>query len=246
MDNGKVDLHVSEIVALIKHSNTPTVLIEGLDDIVVYRKIEDIADISVLQTGGRIALLEIFQRRSEFADKKVAFIADKDYWSVIGVPNNYIDECLVFTDGYSLENDIFVDINVAGMLTKAEIISFKKDIERFLKWYSLALHRHMQDGSEVISHHPNSILANDERYRNFCQIRKDEKFPDNIFNIILSDPYKKIRGKSLMDLAIRYLGTPERKVVHKNPKVFLDIAAAKPGDLLTKIFSQVQNVLEKN
>lgn len=246
MTNGKVNLHVSEIVALIKHSNTPTVLIEGLDDIVVYRKIEDIADISVLQTGGRIALLELFQRRSEFADKKVAFIADKDYWSVTEVPNAYIDECLVFTDGYSLENDIFVDINVSGFFSNTEIVNFRKDIEKFLRWYSLALYRHIQDGTEVISHHPNRILDDDEKYNNFCQLRNDEKYPDDIFNIIKNDPYKKIRGKSLMELAIRCLGAPERQIHHRNSKVYLDFAAANPGNLLKRIFHQVQNVLERN
>jgi len=241
--SGKVKLEVDEIISLIRHSNEPTVLIEGSDDVIVYRKIESMVDVSVLPTGGRVPLLEIFRRRAEFPGKKVAFIADLDFWCVTGVPDEYLNQILVFTDGYSIENEVFVDANICEMFSEDEKRIFSDELSKFNFWYSLALSRHVLDRKEVISYHPDNIFASPDAYDIFCKLRMNEVYPQEMYDIISDNPYKKIRGKSLMDLAIRQLGKKGRNVVHRNSKTFLEFAAAKPGDSLNRIFQKIKDIM---
>ena len=51
-----------EIIASIKHSSIPTVLVEGGDDIIFYRRIEeefDSMELSMLPVGNKEAVLSI-------------------------------------------------------------------------------------------------------------------------------------------------------------------------------------------
>ena len=65
--SGKIEISTEEAIAVIKKSSLPTVVIEGADDAIVYRKIEDIGDgfVSLLPVGGRENVLAIFNRKAE-------------------------------------------------------------------------------------------------------------------------------------------------------------------------------------
>ena len=70
------------IIETLKRSNLNTVLIEGVDDVDVYRTLEDyldIADISFMECQGRINLLKVFERRNEINDK-VLFLCGRAFW----------------------------------------------------------------------------------------------------------------------------------------------------------------------
>lgn len=242
MSAEKVDLTPDEIVALLRKTFEPTVLIEGKDDIVIYRKLEDISEVSVLQTGGRNTLISVFNRRSEFQGKKVAFIADKDCWCVTGIPQEYINERLIFTNGYSIENDIFVDVNIINMMDRNEKKLFNQEVNMFIDWYSLAIKRFIEQGNQSLKDHPNKILDDLNKYNELCKTLGEEIYPDEIKQLISKDPIYKIRGKSLFDLALRQLGKPSRNVVHRNSKIFFDFAAANPGENINKIFRDVKRI----
>src|SRR4051794_1832260 len=99
-------LTTDEIVAALKRSNLPTIICEGDNDVVVFREIEYLLKsrrVDFVPSGGRPALLEIFRRRHEFPLLPVMFVADKDMWIFDSIPTEYCD--IVFTNGYSIEND---------------------------------------------------------------------------------------------------------------------------------------------
>ena len=109
---------VEEIISeLSKPTALLKVLVEGKDDALVYRYIEgklnDLISIDnkadVIICGGRLELIEVFESREKFKNTKVVFLADKDMWFFVGVPKDYED--IVFTDGYSIENDSMDDRN---------------------------------------------------------------------------------------------------------------------------------------
>lgn len=61
---------VDELVASLRRTTLPTVLVEGSDDMNVYRWIEDRLDpaqVSILTCGGRNTLLQVYERRAEFS-----------------------------------------------------------------------------------------------------------------------------------------------------------------------------------
>ena len=96
-----------ELISSIKRSALINVLIEGPDDVMIYEHLREkiTLDISILPCGGRSTLIEIYKRKSEFSDKKVVFIADQDVWIFGEKPADYED--IIFTSGYSIENDLF-------------------------------------------------------------------------------------------------------------------------------------------
>ena len=108
---------VEELVAALRRSALPTVLVEGQEDIRIYRWLEARLGnraANVLPTGGRENLLSIYAKRHEFADLPVAFVADKDMWLFSGVPSDY--EEVIWTEGYSIENDLYTDAERENLL----------------------------------------------------------------------------------------------------------------------------------
>ncbi|WP_421846933.1 hypothetical protein [Novosphingobium sp.] len=209
---------VDEVIGTLQHSCDPTLLAEGIDDIAVLRRFEDEffdQGLSVLPLGGRAPVLEIFDRRHELPDTVVVlFLVDQDLWVYTGVPETYSHCRLLFTDGYSIENDLYRDGNLERLLTAGERRKFRSNLEQFLEWYASNLTRKL-DGEEVaLSVHPRAILpdnATDEA---------DKLYPPNVnayeqnFSLISGNYTRLLRGKSLMALLVMQLSAPNRVPKH--------------------------------
>jgi hypothetical protein len=88
------NLSVDEIIAFLNHSTLPTILVEGDDDRVVYRWLEQLIpwQEGVFEPcGGREKLLKVYSRRSELKVNTV-FLADQDMWERGRSPNLQIWE----------------------------------------------------------------------------------------------------------------------------------------------------------
>ena len=80
---------VDELVATLQRSQLPTVIVEGKDDMHIYRWIEErvgARKVDVHSAGDRNKLLAVYQRRNEYAHLPVAFVADRDMWLFSGIP----------------------------------------------------------------------------------------------------------------------------------------------------------------
>ena len=112
---GSDETPVERALYTLKRSRLPTLVVEGCHDQAIYRWIErylKVPKIDVLPVGGRDNLLEIYDQRSDFDSQlPVAFMADLDKWVFdelgIGGPTDYPD--IIWTTGYSLENDLYFD-----------------------------------------------------------------------------------------------------------------------------------------
>jgi hypothetical protein len=62
----KMDRSISleEWIALLERSVLPTIIIEGRDDVIVYREFEKKLNVDVLPVGGRNTILEIFKEKA--------------------------------------------------------------------------------------------------------------------------------------------------------------------------------------
>ena len=112
---------VDELVATLRRSRLPTIVVEGRDDMRIYRWIEprvSNVDTSVLPVGGRNKLLSIYERRNEYSQLPVAFLADRDMWLFSGIPEQY--NHIIWTLGYSIENDIYSGSELENLLDVEE------------------------------------------------------------------------------------------------------------------------------
>lgn len=244
---GKTEISVDDVIVTLNHSNIPTVIIEGKDDVIVFRQLEEIHSnmgLSVLPVGGRKNLLAIYDRIHEIKSRiPIAFISDKDCWCISGIPDTYQRDNIIFTSGYSIENDIIVDGNLLRLMSNHERAKFEGELDTFIRWYCLALARHMADESELICSHPNQIL--DDGGHELTKLRENEIYPVGLLDVIKSSPLNLVRGKSLLPLMMRQLSYKGRSVKH-NSKSLIQNIATQPGESISRILSQVSDVMKRN
>lgn len=230
-----------EVVALLKRTSLPTLVVEGADDIVVYRTFERaLADIgvSVLPVGGRNNVLEVFLRKNEIKNTKVSFIADRDVWVTIGIPAKYTHNALTFTMGYSIENDVFVDGGLLGLLTNHEQNVFARELETFSYWYALALSRFVAGGGAPISLHPTHVLESGQ-YAALTALLPGERYPQALLDRISRDYTLELRGKALLGLLLRRTNAKGRGTNHTATGL-METVAIRPGALLQRLVDSVR------
>ncbi|WP_097065693.1 hypothetical protein [Nitrosovibrio sp. Nv4] len=238
----KVELDVEEIIALLKKTSLPTVIVEGSDDMIVYRRFEirlAHLGISIFPVCGRKKVLDIFLRKSEIpADVKLVFVADQDTWVNTGVPAQYQSSQMVLTTGYSIENDVFMDGNLVSLLKGQEVAKFSSELESFVEWYSLALSRHLNGSNHLISLHPDHVLNPVQRPA-LLALCAGEQYPDALRQQMLVDYQRLLRGKSLIALLVRNTNYKGRQP-HHSDRALLEMVAVRPGPLLQLVSSQVE------
>lgn len=236
---------VDELVALLKRTSLPTVVCEGSDDLIVYRRLEERLShigVSVLPAGGRQNVLQIFDRRSEIPGSvRLAFIADQDTWINAAVPAAYVAPLLCLTSGYSIENDVIADGRLEELLVGAEVATYRAQLSDFLDWYALALSRHLADPSDPIAHHPEYVLNPAER-PSLMALRLGESYPTALRASLATQYGMLVRGKSLLSLLIRNTNTRPGLPRHTD-MALIEIVAARPGELLSKITRAVEAAL---
>lgn len=210
-------LTANEIVAYLKNSTMPSIIVEGDEDKMVYRWIlEDLGISSAfLQVcNGRSNLLEVFDRKNEFKHIPVLFIADKDTFVYTGVPEKYQE--IVFTNGYSIENDLYYGRQIENLLSKKEDTSFRKALKNFIRYYGCMYERFSNglEGEYSFRQHPNEIL-NENQDLNEGNVYHGFQEPTDKTKQYISEKYDVLlRGHSLFDLLVRFLSYSKRKPKH--------------------------------
>ncbi len=234
---------VDEIVATLKKTSIPTIIVEGKEDMIVYRRIEDRLshlEVDFLAVGGRDKVLDIFARRSEIPKSvKVAFVADQDVWVMKEeIPDLFRDPLLIFTSGYSIENDMYVDGALWELLYGNECDEYSQEREAFIEWYALALSRHIVDMNHTISLHPDHVLKQAQRPA-LLALLPNETYPTALQERISNDYQRLLRGKSLLKLLVRQLSHKDRDPRHST-RSLLDHAAVRFGPNLRAIMERIE------
>ena len=206
--SGGIKLSEDEMVSYLKNTFLPTILVEGSDDLsVCNRYLEskiNIEDVDVLSCPGRPALLNIFKRREEFKNAKVVFVADKDMWFFFGVPKEYKDQ-IVFTDGYSLENDIYVESRFKRLLEKDDIKKFENLIKELSIWFAFEVNRYIETGDSKCDVNTDRICPDNILCPNFKQSINFVDPPQELVDIIHREYTRALRGKNLFQALLRFL-----------------------------------------
>ena len=237
-------LTVDEIVETLKRSDLTTILVEGKDDIIVYRWIEEeigILNVNFLPCGGRGKLLEVFDRRSEFSDLKTIFVADKDTYVYINPPEN-LDE-IIWTNGYSIENDLYYGRQVEGLLNRDEQEVFSTSLNSFIEYYSFEV-QNLIDGNEYqLRNHPQHIVCNIQNIvkAEFLAQRSFIKAPEELENNIIENYDVLIRGKSLFALLTRILSHPNRNIKHSKMSLLEHCYKTHRSDKFIELIQKIRN-----
>lgn len=208
---------VDELVASIKNSYVPTVLCEGSTDSTIFARLGfrlGVTRVAIQSCGGRSTLLAVHARRAEFPHKRIAFVADQDTFFFLGIPPAYSD--IVFTAGYSIENDIYEGSEIEALLTPDERQNFDISLQCLIRWYAFEISRAMAGHDPLVDVHPNRVLNAtwreiDPTYA--TSIAYSE--PDTTFVKLIHSNYKlSLRGHVLFDHICGYLSDSGRPIKH--------------------------------
>ena len=243
---------VEELVAALRRSALPTVLVEGQEDMRIYRWVEARLGnraANVLPTGGRDTLLSVYERRQEFSSLPVAFVADRDMWLFSGIPSNY--DVVIWTEGYSIENDLYTDAereNLLGnLLDTEEAQEHQQVLDAIVEWFAFEVGEHLAGRPYEVKTHCNQVvpLGHTKMDEDFRKSRGFRPPKEEIHRQIREKYQLQLRGKQLFQLLVRFLSASDRESKFSYPNLY-EMAFKIPSShpLMSRLLREIEHAIE--
>jgi hypothetical protein len=238
---------VDELYELLKRTTLPTILVEGKDDIVFYRKIEEALSelqVDVLPAGNKQAVLALMDKLDQHSGlPRFVYVVDKDLW-VHGLPEEFKTHTrLVTTDGYSIENDLFADGDLESLLYNDEIANFRSEVHKFCSWYALTLQRIFSGNEGAFRTHPGKVLDDSEFYETEIKLKEDEDSPTELYELVVSNYQAMLRGKSLLAILHRQLSKDGRDVKFSGRQL-MAFGGSRKGEKFGRLKDLISDALQ--
>lgn len=231
MSNKPNPLTPEIIIQTLKRSSLKTVLIEGVDDLQIYRNIEldlDHLDIDFLPCGGRSTLLEVYKNKDEVSTR-LLFICDNDMW--LFVPSKVDkDTDLITTNGYSIENELYQDglLLLDSLFNVNEIQRKDELIRNVCLWFAYEVSKvilnnnHDCKFSDVTILNHNVIEPNKNSFTEKFLHDRNFKEPDSaLFEDIHNNYTVKLRGKYIFQVLEKlFQERPRNQVRYRRDQLF--------------------------
>lgn len=235
-----------ELLAALKRSSLNTILVEGDQDMMLYRYIEErvaLPNTDVLPCGGRTVLLDIFEKRAEVQNIRIAFVADQDSYLYTGIPPGHED--IIWTRGYSIENDLYEGRALEQLLGGAEQGRFLVSLENFIQYYSTQYDLLMSSNACELTTHPSNVLEKtDELRAPFASLVGTTPPRPESVEFFRTGYELRIRGKSLFGLLVRLVSHPGRSARHGYDVLYETAAKITNPDSVTRIVNACRAKLE--
>ena len=238
-----LELSIDEIVATLKRSSLTTVFVEGVDDVMIYRWLEDeigVHKANFFPCGGRDRLLKIFERRNEFSHLTTVFIADRDAYVYINPPEKYSD--ITWTNGYSIENDLYYGRKIEQLFSETEKKIFTQSLNSFIEYYAFEVENYKSGRAFSFRNHPQHILCEIQHtvkqdfleQINFIKANnKTEDYLKENYDIL-------IRGKSLFALVTRILSHKNRQIKHSKASLLEQCYKTYKSEMFNRLLGEIE------
>lgn len=241
---------IEAFAAQIERSDLFSIVIEGVDDLLVYNEFEQIYEdlipmVDILPVGGRNTVLGIFDRLKTTPHlQRTIFIVDKDQWVIKGIDSNYIHDRIIFTHGYSFENDIFIDGNLENDMRTKNANVFNEELSTVLNWYALEMDRILNGNITLnLSMHIDHLF-NQANIHTTPQ--PDETFPTAVLAQLKTEYPRLLRGKTLLQFYKRVMNKRngfDRKDGYGTNAIIESVCKYK-GNCLNEIFQKVDHLVK--
>ena len=233
---------VAELVALLRSSQLPTVVVEDPSDVRIYsrwveRRLFGTYKVDVLAAGRKANLLSLYERRSEFANLPIVFVANRGMWVSSGIPEEY--EGIVCTQGYSIENDVYLMSEIEKFLNFTRERKYWLVQKSIIRWFAFEVKKFGPQKynfglEEFIAGLSLSDLVpkgNTELDQSFCKRRGFRCLGNKITEEISEEYQLNIPGKLLFEVLDRFSETPLQALYN----IALANYESKSPDLIEKI-----------
>jgi hypothetical protein len=245
----KIKISLQEHIATLQRSSLPTLVTEGVDDRQFLRLFADHLSefgVDLYPAGGRDMVIELFNSRKLFKRNNILFLADLDTFVYSSIPADFVHRKMMFTDGYSIENDLYRDGNIEDLLYKREREVFLNQLKSIVKWYSFCLERKLDFSASDIPYscHPYKVID-----RITGRIREEISeligYTDGagpLYESIFAQYDKLLRGKTLLELIVQHLSgqncdlSGEERRTKFGKAQLMEMACSRRGELYNKIY----------
>ena len=206
------DTVINELSALLRYSQVPTLVVEGRNDVRVCnmwieQRLLGTYRVDVLAAEGLQNLLRLYQRRSEFVHAPVIFIADREMCLFSGIPEGYED--IIWTSGYSIENDIYSESKIERLIQYNPTIEYDKVKEAVIKWFAFEVEEYFNTKSQRGTPNLGELISEGETELNKDFLKKYEfnRPPRNSTIKDIEENYLfSLPGKLLFQMLERFSG----------------------------------------
>lgn len=231
-----------ELMATLKHSSMPTVLVEGKDDLFLYRQLERLFDptkVSIQVAGNKSDALKLQHhlRASNF-DHTVAFV-DSDFWTIDGTPLT-LPKGVLSTIGYSIENDIILFGGLLDLLDHKECKQFMQDLHRYASWYSIQIQFERDEPEPTFRESAAKVLCNLEYFEETSKKYQHCEICHSIIDQIVALPMVHVRGKNLFQVLLLQLAKNGRNPSHTKNGLIEFASKMQMKDYFKSLIDRVQ------
>ena len=215
-------LNDDELISAINHSSDPFVIVEGKDDVMIYRWIlRDLGYESYLEPrDGSNAVKKLYDRRNEITNPHVIFICDKDVCIYTRkLPEGY--EGIIYTEGYSIENDLYQGRKFEERLFEPEEKElFNKALDSFIIYYACELEKFVNGEEFCFRKKPEAIIDHKDFSLKLALIPNFRTPTQDTIKYLKHDYDMLIRGHSLFKLVGMILHRKEREIKHSETAIY--------------------------
>jgi hypothetical protein len=119
---------------------------------------------------------------------------------------------IIFTTGYSIENDLYAGSNIESLLEPAERTLHSQLLSILCRWFAFEILEFQADRTPMVAEHIHRVVDFDimDMSSEFCTWRGFTEPDATLVNNLLSDYKLQLRGKTLLQALIRFLSAPSR------------------------------------
>lgn len=229
----------ADAIALLQRTSLPTVITEGSDDYRIMRKIEKrLSDLGVdfMPLGGKDMVLEVWEGLPQSRSASVIAFVDLDAWIYTEIPPEYRGENLIYTCGYSIENDLFIDSDIRNLLEGHEEADFQSDLDAVCADHARQVNQLISGAPYSLSRHIHVVLGEGDKTATLS--------PDELrTKTVLKENFgQALRGKTLFELLVKQLSRHGRyaKIGHKQ---LYEFASATIGPIFSDLEMRIRKFL---
>ena len=207
-----------------------TLVVEGSDDECIYNWVPQALglkpyEVKVVTARTKSRVLKMYEavhkNRDWYVDVPIVFIADLDMYLFENIPPKY--RGVVFTSGYSIENDLYSFTDLESLLDPlSEMENHRKVLDTIIEWFAFEIQEHRAGRYSKIARKLEDIVPKGETTMD-PQFRKCRGFtsPCQTIHEVIKNDYKlKLRGKTLFDILVRFLSHKDREIRHSKRTLF--------------------------
>ena len=104
----------------------------------------------ILSITGNDKFLSAYERKNQFSKVPIAFVGNREMWLFTGIPENKNYEDIIWTQGYSFENDLYAEADLERLLLPHETWKHQQVRNSVIEWFAFEVEEFLERKREKI------------------------------------------------------------------------------------------------